>query len=148
MSRKKKFIENLSSEEQSQLELGLHTSSSPDYRKRCHAILLSHKGFPVSQIAEILSCTPQSLYNWFGKWEREGPEGLIRKAGQGRPKKLLLSDPIHVETVKKAVKDYPQSSAQILEAIKDKLGLEDISLRSLQRFLKKVVTDGNVFDEV
>ena len=147
MSRKKKFIENLSSEEKSQLETGLHTSSSPDFRKRCHAILLSHKGFDVSQIAEILSCTPQSLYNWFGKWEKEGLEGLIRKAGQGRPKKLLLSDPTHVETVKKAVKNNPQSSAQIIEEIKEKLGLEDVSIRSLQRFLKKLVSSGNAFEE-
>ena len=51
------------------------------------------------------------------------------------------------ETIKKAVQKYPQSSAQILEEIKDLLGLEDVSLRSLQRFLKKLVTDGSDFAE-
>lgn len=148
MSRKKKFIENLSSANLAVLEEGLKTGLAPDFRKRCHAILLSHKGYCVSEISEILSCTPQSIYIWFGKWESEGISGLSRKAGQGRPKKLLLSDPHHLAVVKKAVEEHAQNLDQILLAIKEALGIEEISPRSLRRFLKKLVTDGNDFEKV
>lgn len=147
MSRKKRFIENLSSEEILTLEEGLKTGSAPDYRKRCHAILLSHKGYSVSEISEILSCTSHSIYIWFKKWESEGISGLSRKAGQGRPKKLLVSDPHHLAVVKKAVEAHAQSLDQILLAVKEALGIEDISPRSLRRFLKKLVTDGNVSEK-
>ena len=70
-------------------------------------------------------------------------EGLTRKSGQGRPRKLLLTDPEHVKVVKTAVENHSQSSSKILEEVKRVLQIEDLSKRSLQRFLKNLVTDGS-----
>ena len=143
MSRPKKFVENLSSEEISSLEAGHKYGKSPDYRLRCQGILLSNQGYEIKQISEILDCSYLSVYNWLGKWESSGIEGLSRKSGQGRPRKLLLSDPEHVAVVKAAAQNHGQSSAKMLEEVKAALEIEDLSQKSLKRFLKKLVTDGN-----
>ena len=143
MSSPRKFVENLSTEELESLEAGYKYGASPDYRKRCQGILLSHQGHGISAIAEILNCSYLAVYQWIDKWHASGMEGLIRKSGQGRKRKLLLSNPQHVKVVKAAAKQHAQSSAQMLEEVKTALQIEDLSKKSLKRFLKKLVTDGS-----
>ncbi len=143
MARKKKFVEKLSTEEQSALEDGYKYGKSADYRQRCHGILLSSQGYDVEQISSILNCSKLAVYQWLGKWEREGISALVRKSGQGRKRKLLLNDPEHVQVVKEAVKEHAQSSAAILAEVKEQLGMEALSKKSLKRFLKNLITDGS-----
>ena len=92
MGRKKKFIENLSTEEQTALERGHKYGSGPDFRQRCKGILLSNKGYDVDQISAILECSKLAVYQWMQKWEDGGISSLERQPGQGRKSKLLLKE--------------------------------------------------------
>ena len=143
MSRPKKFVEKLSTEEIATLEQGQKYGPSPDFRQRCQGILLSHQGYEMKQISDILGCGYLAVTRWIKKWETTGLGGLIRKSGQGRPRKLLLNDPEHVATVKEVTKEHAQNSRQILEEVKTKLEITNLSTKSLHRFLKKIVIDGS-----
>jgi hypothetical protein len=54
-----------------------------------------------------------------------------------------LENTQHVEATQKAVEKYAQNSSRILEELYAKLDISPMSKRSLQRFLKKLATDGN-----
>ena len=147
MSCPKKFVKKLSTEEIESLKKGYKYGESVDYRQRCQGILLSDQGYDAKQISQILDCSQVAVYNWLAKYETDGITGLVRKAGQGRKRKLLLSNPHHVSVVEQAVKKHSQSSSTILDEVKEGLGIKELSKKSLKRFLKKVTSDGSVFGE-
>ena len=148
MSRPHKFIENLSTESRETLEYHYKYSDSSDFRHRCHGILLSAQGYRVDEIAKILKYSPQTVYHWFNKWQTSGLAGLLRKPGQGRKCKLRLDDPEHCSVLQTAIKNHGQSSSQMLDEIQQTLGIEDLSQKTLKRFLKKVVTDGSDIEKL
>lgn len=143
MSRKKKFVEELSETELITIEQGHKYGKSVDFRQRCHALLLSNQGFEVKQIVEVLKVCPQTVYSILKAWETQGIAGLIRRKGQGRTPNLQLNNAQHTEAVKKAVEKHPQSSDLILEKLYAELEIKPMSKRSLRRFLKKVATAGS-----
>ncbi len=146
MSRKKSFIENLSTEEKAVLEYEKKYGKSDAYRIRCHAILLSNKSFTTNEIATILEVTKSSIYNWFSAWRTDGIEGLKTKSGQGRKPVLSTDNSDHVEGVKKAVKKVAQEGGNLLNEIQTELELEDgLTKKMLSLFLQKLITPGNVF---
>ncbi len=54
-------------------------------RRRAHAILLSHKGYTLNQISDILAVTRATVSLWFEAWKADGLKGLCDKARTGRP---------------------------------------------------------------
>ena len=42
-----------------------HKSACQTIRLRCHAIILTHKGYTLPQIADILLKSEQTVYRWF-----------------------------------------------------------------------------------
>jgi transposase len=50
-------------------------------------ILLSSKGYPVSQIADIFECDQASVRAWIERFEAEGVKGLYDRPRCGRPRK-------------------------------------------------------------
>ena len=147
MSRKKKFIENLTEQELITLDQGYKYGLKNDFRKRCHIILLSNRQISVKQISEILSLSSTSIYKTFNKWEDHGISGLIRRKGQGRKPNLDVNNAMHVELVKARIKVNPQKIDQELEQIAQELGVEPFSRWTLQRFLKRLTTPGSAFEE-
>jgi len=143
MSRKKTFVESLSAIEASNLEDGYKYGSGPDFRKRCQIILLSHRGFEVKEIVTALRVCAQTVYTSIGNWKAYGIPGLIRRPGQGRKANLRADNAEHVKAVKKAVKQHPQDTSQMLEELYEALDIEPMSERTLRRFLKKWVTSGS-----
>jgi transposase len=143
MSRRKKFVEQLSEAEILTLDQGYKYGRSVDFRQRCHMLLLSNQGYEVKQIVDVLKVCPQTIYSVLKAWEKQGLSGLIRKQGQGRTAKLQVDNAHHVEVVKKAVEKHSQSSDLILEELYAELDIEPMSKRSLRRFLKKVATAGS-----
>ena len=79
MSRPKKFVENLSSEEILALEQGHKYGASPDYRLRCQGILLSHQGYELKQIAKILDCSYLAVYQWVVNDHEKGTRDVREK---------------------------------------------------------------------
>jgi transposase len=142
MSRKKRFVKALSDTEQYTLEEGFKYGPAPDFRQRCQILLLSHKGYEVRQIINMLDVSPHTVYSTMKSWREEGIGGLVRKKGQGRKATLQADNARHVEVTHKAVEKYAQNSGLILEELYAELDIAPMSKRSLQRFLKKVATHG------
>lgn len=55
---------------------------------RCHALLLSHKGYTINQLADIFDVDRDTISNWFERWQSKGLEGLSDAVRSGRPPKL------------------------------------------------------------
>lgn len=53
MSRKKRYIENLTEQDIANLKQGRKAEGSYQFRDRCHAILLSFSGKTVGEIAKL-----------------------------------------------------------------------------------------------
>lgn len=147
MSRKKKFIENLTEQELITLDQGYKYGLRNDFRKRCHVILLSKRQISVKQISEILNLSGITIYKTFTKWEHHGISGLIRAKGQGRKPNLDVNNADHVKVVKARIKVNPQKIDQELEQIAKELGVEPFSVWTLQRFLKRLTTPGSASEE-
>ena len=146
MSRKNKFIEKLTKAQKSSLEKGYKTGKSFTYRRNCHAILLSHDGQTVNEIAHFFGVSTITVYTWLKKWQSQGIEGLKHKPGQGRPVKLKLDDENHVKLVKTLVENEPKNLNRVVGQLESELGL-DLSKKTLKRFLKNLNTDGNDSEE-
>lgn len=144
MSRKKVYIEQLTENELSNLEDGHKYGKSPDFRNRCHMILLSHRGFEVKQIRAIVDVCVQTVYGTMSKWRAHGIIGLIRHPGQGRKPYLRQDNAEHVQAVEQAAEQHAQSTRQMLQALKQELDITTMSQRTLRRFLKKWATPGSV----
>ncbi len=142
MSRKQRFIENLTVSQKSALEKGYTTGKSHLFRRKCHCILLSHERKPVGELSDFFGVSAISIYSWLNQWEAKGIEGLQLKAGRGRPRKLALEDKATLAKVKELVENEPQNLNRVVGQIQANLGIE-LSKKTLQRFLKKRGMFGN-----
>lgn len=142
MGRKKKYITELTDKQKSLLEKGYKTGKSHLTRRKCQAILLSHSGKSVDELAVLFGVKSQSVYSWYKAWESEGIKGLELKPGRGRKPKLN-EDPDQVKRIKTLVENDPQNLKNVVSEIKKEFGI-DLSKKTLKRFLKKNLTiDGN-----
>lgn len=148
MSRRKRYIENLTAQDIENLEAGFKTGKSARFRNRCHCILLSYKRYDISQLQEIFDQSESTIYNWLNRWDTSGFEGLKTKPGQGRKPALSVDNEKHVEVVKKAVKKRAETGANILSQIEEELDMEgELSMKMLRPFLKKLISYGNASAE-
>jgi transposase len=148
MSRKKRYIKKLSTEEKADLEAGKKYGKSEVFRNRCHAILLSEKGYEVEAIQDIFAVAHSTVYNWLNRWDTGGYTGLQTQVGQGRKPTLSVDNQEHVEAVKRAVKKRAQEGANLLATIEEELALEEqLSMDILRPFLKKLISYGNASEE-
>lgn len=145
MSRKKRYIEKLTEEQKSSLEKGYKTGKTHMLRRKCRSILLSDSGKSIPEIAVILETTRHSIYIWFNIYEKQGLEGLLLKPGRGRKRKLSLDNESQVKKIKKALTKDAQDLNKLLAELEEEFNLP-MSKKTLKRFLKNLVTDGNVFE--
>ena len=108
MSRKKRYIRSLTEQEIAELEAGKKSKKGAQFNQRCHAILLSFKGYTVHQLAEIFSVRKNAIYLWFDRYEKGGISGLENKGGRGRKPLLQTNNKDHVRAVDKSVKKVNQ----------------------------------------
>ena len=55
---------------------------------RAQLVLLSERGFTVSEIADIQQTSAVTVYKWLARFEAEGPAGLYDRSRSGRPAKV------------------------------------------------------------
>lgn len=144
MSRKKRYIE-LSAAEVRELEKVYKGHSSHAFRKRCHCILLSHQGYTVGELAKFFQVSPISIYAWLNRWQSGGLQALQEQPGKGRKPKLSIDNATHVKQVRQLVQKTPQNLQQVKSELEERLGIE-MSKRTLKRFLKNLVSDGDAFE--
>jgi len=142
MSRKKRFIENLTELEISSLKQGYKKGKSHTYRSRCRAILLSHEGWECTDLAIHFETNLVTVYSWLNRWEEGGIEAMSDKKGRGRKPILDSSESKHVEIVIEAVDESPSNINKALSKIKKELGIS-MSKKTLKRFLKNLNEDGS-----
>lgn len=144
MSRKNRFIEKLTAEQNRSLDKGYKNGRTHVFRRKCQCILKSNEGQTISELCTFYAVTRQSIYKWFADWETKGIEGLKLQPGRGRPKKLDPDNDKHVQTVKTLIKNEPKNLKRVVEQVKSKLDIE-LSKKSLKRFLKNLNTSGSDF---
>ena len=85
MSRKNKYIEELTKGQKSSLEKGYKTGKSHIFRRKCQCILKSFEGLKVSELSVLYGVTSRTIYQWFKDWELHGLEGLKLNARARSP---------------------------------------------------------------
>jgi transposase len=144
MSRKNRFVKNLTELSISSLEKGYKAGKSHLFRRKCHCILLSYQGQTVEELSKFFNVSPISIYSWFNSWESFGIKGLELKAGRGRPPKIAISDKQKVDKVKELIQNEPQNLNRVISQVKTELDV-DLSKKTLQRLLKNLTSSGSVF---
>jgi transposase len=140
---RKKFIK-LNEAEIETLEQGHKNHPSAQVRDRCHCLLLSHQGKEVKELVQIFSVIPLTVYKWFTRWEEKGLVGLFNEKGVGRKAILTTADQA---VIKRKVQENHQKLSLARAEIKTELNKE-FSAKTLKRFLKSLVSDGNAGESV
>ena len=60
--------------------------------ERCHALLLSDKGYKIEQLSDIFEVRRDTIGEWFNRWERDGIKGLFDAPKSGRPRTFSPSE--------------------------------------------------------
>lgn len=145
MSRKKRYIKEI--KDLASLEKGMKSTKGGKFSQRCHAILLSYRGYDTEQLGEIFQVSNTTLYKWFDRYESEGVKGLEIRPGRGRKATLRMDNKSHVEAVDKAVAKVNKKGGNLLAEIESRLDLErGLTKKIVRTFLKKVATSGNEDD--
>ena len=142
MSRKRRFIENLTETEIASLQEGYKKGKSHSYRCGCRAILLSHEGWECSELAAHFEASLVTVYSWLDRWEKGGIDAMSDKKGRGRKPLLDPSKSRHVEIVIDAVDESPSNINKALSKVKKELGTA-MSKKTLKRFLKSLNEGGS-----
>lgn len=121
------------------LQEGHKNGSQFQFRNRCQCLLLSGQGKTVSELAQLFEINPITIYGWFDRFERCGIVGLMNRPGRGRKPILSLQNPIHIESVKTAVKKNAQSLKAMTAELETALERE-MSPDTVKRFLKNLVS--------
>lgn len=145
MSRRKRYIESLTADQQKTLEEGYKHGKTHDFRLRCHCILLSAQGKSVPELKALFEVSHYTIYKWFNRFESEGVSGLKIRSGRGRKRKLDIDNKEHVQLVKKGLSKENRSVQQLRQALANNDQIE-VSDSTLRNFLKDLVTDTDDFD--
>ncbi len=134
MSRKIRIIA-LSAEAVVLLKEGYHKGKRPAFRKRCHLVLLKAEGRSSKDIGLIVGMHELSVNHWLNRYEAEGLQGLVTKAGRGR--KTLLDEQKDGAAVRTAVAQERQR-LNVAKVILEEQLHKSFSTKTLKRFLKSV----------
>ena len=85
-----RYIREIKEETIKELERIVKEEERYKSRYRAQAILLSHQGKSINELAEIFGCKIRTIYRWFNSFEAEGIDGIYEKEGRGRKPKLTI----------------------------------------------------------
>jgi transposase len=77
----------------------------PEVRQRAMGLRLLHEGHTPKEVAEIISVSQPTVYDWHHRWHQKGLEGLANRPKSGRPRK---ADHSYVELLKEVIEQDPQ----------------------------------------
>ncbi len=75
----------LNESELKQVEQAIKSAPEPRVRQRATGIRLLHLGKKPKEVAELLSVTTATVYNWHESWRKSGLSGLSDAPRSGRP---------------------------------------------------------------
>lgn len=94
----------LTDEEVEILEQAIRHDERPEVRQRATAIRMLHLGNHPGQVANVLTVSLPTLYNWHARWREEGLEGLANRPKSGRPRK---ADEAYCRVLEEAIAKEP-----------------------------------------
>lgn len=77
----------------------------PEVRQRAMGLRLLHEGKAPKAVAEFLSVSQPTVYDWHHRWQSQGVEGLANRPKSGRPVK---ANPKYVELLEQVMEQDPQ----------------------------------------
>lgn len=77
----------------------------PEVRQRAMGLRLLHEGKAAKAVAEFLSVSQPTVYDWHHRWQGQGVEGLANRPKSGRPMKANQN---YVEILEQVVDQDPQ----------------------------------------
>lgn len=128
-----RFVKELTAEDQEVLRYLRDEGETRRIRQRAHAVLLSHSGKTVNELAETFEVNRDTVRDWFDSWEREGVQGLADKPRAGKPPILTATEQAQVVELLKA---NPRSTRQVLQEIQAITG-KTISVGTLRRIARR-----------
>jgi transposase len=128
-----RFIESLSEEQEEQLQRLRDTGRTKRIRHRAHAILLSHGGKQIQEIAEIFQVDRNTVSAWLDRWDAQGIEGLADRPHTGAPPKLSESEQ---KLALELLAESPQRIDWVLIQIQQQTG-KTISPSTLKRLARR-----------
>jgi transposase len=114
-----KFVKPLTPEQCDQLHEVMKSAAPHRTRTRAHAILLSHRHYPIDQIADIFQVDRDRVSQWLDWWEEDLFDGLDDDPRSGRPP--TLNDTEKKQAVE-IVNHEPRSIRQGLARLADEIG--------------------------
>lgn len=131
----------LSESEQITLQEAVGNHTSAIVRTRSQALLLSHRSYPVKELACLHQVRTRTIYEWLSRWQSMGVVGLHLTKGRGRKSTLqAVHRPLVVETLRLDCQDLQQASFALSETL-----ATPVSKGQLKRFLKSLATVGDAY---
>lgn len=128
-----RFIASLTKEQEQQLKDIRDTGRKKRIRHRAHAILLSHGGKAIREIAEIFQVDRNTITNWLDRWDTEGIDGLADRPRSGAPPKLIESEQ---RLALDLLGESPQRLDLVLKQILERTG-KSVSASTMKRLARR-----------
>ena len=87
-----RFVKQISDDELHQLTSHMERGETARIRHRAHAVILSHQGKSLKEIADIFAVDRDTVANWLDRFDRFGLNGLSDQARPGAKPKLNDSE--------------------------------------------------------
>ena len=115
-------------------------SDSADLCRKRLVVWLAHFGkWPASGIAEMAGVSVQSVWNWVGQYNREGPSGLRQQARGGRRWSFLSMEQekqVLLSLEERAARGDVLTAKQVLPLVREAAG-RDVSLAYVYSLLRR-----------
>ena len=112
-------------------------STAPVVRLRCQIILLKAQGRSATDIGSIVGACANSVHSWVKRYQSEGINGLLTKAGRGRKKLLKAKE--DGAAVMLSIQEHRQS-LHVTQAAFETSGGKQVSAETFRAFLKSLAT--------
>jgi transposase len=87
--------------------------ANPNVHDRVRMVLLSHKGYNISRLSQILDLNNDDISKWLKRYESEGVTGLLNRPRSGRPAKITQQHiQLMIEVIEKSPRLYGYNRSQ------------------------------------
>lgn len=85
---------------------GINQDNRPEVRQRAMGLRLLHEGQTPKEVAQLMSVSQPTVYDWHHRWQENKLEGLANRAKSGRPRK---ADDNYVALLEQLIDQDPQA---------------------------------------